>query len=153
MYSLDLTREYHVQLQHNLTTRVPIRRTKTVLPSPDLILLKLWWPVLWVEWWDYHLCWSPAFEWRISGRRYWIKQTKRFSLGFIIWMTPLWSVHMDQRDYKGSCNAWMVSTRTLCSPWKWREMATFRSLTFGICKRASCLLGHKVCRKPAYTDC
>lgn len=43
LYSVDLTKEYHVQLQHNLTARMPIRkainllgehfrRTNTVLP-------------------------------------------------------------------------------------------------------------------------
>ena len=100
------------------------RRTKTVLLWPDLILLKLWWPVLWVYWWssdgiiisvDHQLLiggfqgkgtgssnpkgslWVSLYGWHHCDLLPWIREAERV-LGMCEWYPPKHYAHHGNRE-------------------------------------------------------
>lgn len=53
MFSVNIIWQPECQLGRLLISWVnTFRRTNTVVPWPVLFLLKLWWPVLWMDWWS-----------------------------------------------------------------------------------------------------
>ena len=50
--------------------------------------------------------------------------------GSDMWMTPLWSGHMDKRNWNTSTNTSTCNIRTSSSPWRWRRITSFYFSTY-----------------------